>query len=85
MLDKLREDIHFKKFGKTCEKIFVKSCCDHVAQLCITEFRKRIVLLLEKMKLENLSTLEFSEKQYVLIPMLNCFGNFLGKGETKLK
>eukprot|EP01080_Neovahlkampfia_damariscottae_P005730 gene5730-9553_t len=80
VLNKLREDIYFKKFGKSCEKIIVKSCCDHVAQLCITEFRKRIVLLLEEMKLEILLTLEFSEKQFVLIPMLNCGQTGADKG-----
>jgi hypothetical protein len=40
ILEKLRQEMFFLKFQKNCDPIIVKSCCDHVAQLCISEFRK---------------------------------------------
>jgi hypothetical protein len=36
------------------------------------------------MKLNDLLTSESSEKQFILFPMMNCFGNFIGKGDKKI-
>jgi len=84
ILEKLRQEMFQSKFQKDCDPIIVKSCSDHVAQLCISEFRKRIVDILISMNLNDLLTSESSEKQFILFPMMNCFGNFIGKGDQKI-
>jgi hypothetical protein len=48
-----------------CDPIIVKSCCDHVAQLCISEFRKRIVDVVISINLNDLLTSELSEKHFI--------------------
>jgi hypothetical protein len=84
ILEKLRQEMFQSKFQKNCDPINVKSCYDHFAQLCISEFRKRIVDVLISINLNDLLTSESSEKQFILFPIMNCFGNFIGKGDQKI-
>src|SRR5690242_9168242 len=57
----------------------IKSCCDHVAQLCLAEFRKRVVDTLKSLNLHHL----IRSGEFVLFPMLSCFGNLIGRGKER--
>jgi hypothetical protein len=57
----------------------IKSCCDHVGQLCLAEFRKRIVATLRSLNLPHL----IKSDEFVLFPLLCCLGNFIGRGKER--
>jgi hypothetical protein len=57
----------------------IKSCCDHVGQLCLAEFRKRIVATLRTLNLPHL----IKSDEFVLFPLLSCLGNFIGRGKER--
>jgi hypothetical protein len=57
----------------------IKSCCDHVGQLCLAEFRKRIVATLRTLNLPHL----IKSDEFVLFPLLCCLGNFIGRGKER--
>ena len=50
-----------------------------MAQLCLTEFRKRIVEKLESLGLSHL----IKNGEFVLFPLLSCLGNLIGKGKER--
>jgi hypothetical protein len=57
------------------QPLIQKSCCDHVAQLRIVNFRKSIVNVLQIIDSELVTTSE-KTKEFILFPLLKSLGNW---------